>query len=284
MPAMDNSTQPSFLNGQSTAFLSAFDRGLYYGHGLFETLRVCRGEIPLWSLHRARLLADAERLGLTVSSELLEQYRDQLLLAAAAPADGVMKIIITAGEGGRGYAAPDKLVTSYLLQWFPLPENNNYAASGIQLWVSEQRLADSPSLAGIKHLNRLEQVLARAEQAVESYPEGLMLDNNGNVIEAIASNLFCYREGVWFTPVLNRCGVAGVMREYLLANHVVEQCDIILAELTSMDEIFICNSVKGICPVIAIDGVGEWSVGSITQQWQQQLRDDLGWGELVCFG
>ena len=272
-----SNTPQSFFNGQPGDQISAFDRGFYYGHGLFETVRIHNGKLPLWELHLRRLQAGANRLGLAVDKELLTQYMRQCL--ATKVSDGVLKIVLTGGEGGRGYAAPEQLQSNYLLQVFPLSEgSSHYAECGVELWVCEQRLADAPALAGIKHLNRLEQVLARAEQPASVFPEGLMLDNKGNVIEAIAGNLFCYRHGEWLTPKLDRCGVAGVMREYLLQQHSVVQCDIALSELPEMDEVFICNSVRGIWPVTGIKDIGEWSAGSETRQWQQQLAR-----ELTCF-
>ena len=279
---MGNKNHYSFLNGQPAISITAFDRGLFYGQGLFETMRVQRGEIPLWSFHLSRLQNGSARLKLPVDSERIVQYRDQLLLAA--PEDGVLKLVVTAGEGGRGYAAPEKMQLNYLLQWSPLPEQQSevesgVSLSGISLWVCDQRLADSPSLAGMKHLNRLEQVLARAEQPMDRYPEGLMLDSSGSAIEGISSNLFCRHGEKWFTPILNHCGVAGVMREYLISQYPVIQKRISLQELASMDELFVCNAVRGIWPVVSIEGVGHWSIGEGTRQWQRQLQ-----GEFTCFG
>ncbi|MCB1669002.1 MAG: aminodeoxychorismate lyase [Pseudomonadales bacterium] len=268
----------SFLNGKSSAEVSAFSRGLYYGHGVFETVRIANGEAPLWDLHIKRLIKGSERLGLAVADrKLLEQYRDQCL--SLSPAHCVLKIVVMAGSGGRGYAAPPELSTDHLFQSFELPGSSSSGQTGITLWVCQQRLAHAPVLAGMKHLNRLEQILARSEQPVDRYPEGLMLDQGNNVVEAISSNIFCLNNGKWLTPGLGDCGVAGVMREYLISTNPVEEARICLSDLPSMEEVFICNSVKGIQPVVAVENIARWGVGPQTLLWQRQLAR-----EIPCFG
>ncbi len=272
---MNASTRSCFVNGEAASAISVFDRGLHYGHGLFETMRVEHGTIPLWQLHRQRLKTGAVKLGIEVDDLLLEDYLQTAL--RDAPAHSVLKLLVTAGEGDRGYAQSGREQPNYLFQRSKLPSMPEIPA-GIAVWPCQQRLAVNPALAGIKHLNRLEQVLARAEQPVSRFAEGLMLDHDDYLVEGIASNLFCRKGNQWLTPTLDRCGVAGVMREYLLSTHAVIQCRLQLNDLADVDELFLCNAVYGIRPVVSVEGVGDWEVGQQTLEWKQQLGE-----EILCF-
>jgi 4-amino-4-deoxychorismate lyase len=136
----------------------------------------------------------------------------------------------------------------------------------------------------MKHLNRLEQVLARAEWG-EEYPEGLLLDQQGFVIEGVSSNLFCYHEGQWLTPLLTDSGVAGVMREYLMSVLLPElsvpatESRITLEQLVSSEEVFLCNSVVGIWPVVSLADRYRWPLGEHVKSIQQRLKEAL-----PCYG
>ena len=250
-----------FLNGESTNLISVSDRGLCYGHGLFETVRLSDTLMPLWDYHHLRLRKGANSLSISLDDHLLQGYMDQLI--ANCPDNGIVKIMITAGSGSRGYRLSDTN-PNYLCQWFPLPDfPNNYQRCGVTLKLCQHRLASSPQLAGIKHLNRLDQVIARSEWSDE-YEEGLMLDQQGNVIEAVSGNLFFYRDGSWFTPKLDQCGVVGVMRQYIMEElcnvssgslSKIEEANCSLDDLLSADEVFICNSVNGIWPVLSLENL-----------------------------
>ena len=281
--AMNSAEYIGFLNGELACSVSVRDRGFCYGHGLFETIRLANGVAPLWRYHLSRISSGAERLGIAITEQLLDQYYEQLL--EACPDNGVIKIIITAGSGGRGYRSDKDSSPNYLLQWFPLPfDYLEYWQQGIALKLCQHRLPSSPSLAGIKHLNRLDQILARSEWNTD-YPEGLMLDQQGNVVEGVSSNIFYSQNGQWLTPPLDQCGVAGVMRQYLLdellpaLSKPVHVKAISLEALLSVDELFVCNSVMGIWPVVALENRANWVVGEGTQQIQAQLHRALS-----CFG
>jgi 4-amino-4-deoxychorismate lyase len=280
---MSNAEYTCFLNGELADSVSTKDRGFCYGHGLFETLRLVNGVAPLWDLHLSRLKSGAVRLGIVIDDQLLDQYCDQLV--DVCPADGIMKIVITAGNGGRGYRTDVSLLPNYLLQWFPLTAYPfEYSQQGISLKLCRHQLPNAPSLAGIKHLNRMDQVLARAEWG-DDYPEGLMLNQQGHVVEGVSSNLFYRRGEQWCTPRLDQCGVAGVMRQYLLdellpglsISVLIEA--ISLDELLSVDELFLCNSVVGIWPVLSLENHTVWSLGEETRLIQQQLHQVL-----PCYG
>lgn len=280
---MSNSEYIYFLNGEQAGTVSAKDRGLTYGHGLFETVRLANGSLPLLRYHLSRLVSGAGRLGLIINLPLLQQYIDQLLLAS--PDNGIIKIIVTAGSEGRGYACDPPVNPSYILQWFPFVDySSSHRQQGVALKYCEHRLPHSPVLAGVKHLNRLDQVMARAEWK-DNFPEGLMRDYQGNVVEGVSSNLFIFRGGLWLTPCLNQCGVAGVMRQYLMDELLPGNCfqakeeNISVDQLISADEVFVCNSVIGIWPVISLEGRGSWLLGEKTLQIQKNLYEAF-----PCFG
>jgi len=272
------------VDGTWTDSLSVADRGLAYGHGLFETLRLCDGEIPLLGLHLARLAGGAERLGIPLDTQKLRGYLDTLMTRAGG--EGIIKVMLTAGVAGRGYRYDaERGRPSYILQWFPPPDfPAEWARCGVSITVCEHRLSDSPDLAGIKHLNRLDQVLARAEWCDE-FQEGLMMDRQGHLVEATAMNLFCLRDGSWLTPDLRHCGVAGVMRQYLMDSLMpslgwsVSEEVFSLNELVSMDAIFLCNAVAGIWPVHTIKGIGRWEPGDTTATLREALSR-----RLPCYG
>lgn len=152
-----------------------------------------------------------------------------------------------------------------------------YAEQGVHLFPCTTRLSEQPALAGLKHLNRLEQVLARAEWQDSAYAEGLMRDMTGRVVEGVFSNLFIVKAGELLTPSLERCGVAGVMREELLhrasqAGVKTQITDISMERLLGADEIFVCNSLYGVWPVRQFE-TSVWSVGPLTRKLQRLVAD-----------
>ena len=265
----------SWLNGQPAAGLPVHDRGLAYGDGLFETIRVVHGRAALLERHLARLQHGCQRLAIPVDPLLL---REELTRFCAQLGQGVAKLIVTRGPGQRGYAPPHPCEPRRLLIGSPLPVYPaQHAAVGVRLFPCATRLAEQPLLAGLKHLNRLEQVLARAEWQDPGFAEGLMRDTSGRVVEGVFSNLFLVADGQLHTASLQRCGVAGVMRAQIieqaacLAIPLVER-DIAHAELLQADEVFLCNSLYGIWPVTALaDRV--WPVGPLTRKLQAVVAD-----------
>ncbi len=217
----------------------ALDRGLHYGDGLFETLRVVDGVAPLWDWHRERLLAGCARLGLPAPDDA--RLRRVVRAVSRAHRESVVKLIWTAGSGQRGYARPSAMTPRLLASarpWQPLP------AAGLKLRWCATRLALQPALAGIKHLNRLEQVLARAEWN-EDYDEGLMLDMQGRVIAATAANVFVRQGGQWLTPPLDQCGIAGVARRWMLDTVAAGERALSVADIESADALVLTNAVRG---------------------------------------
>ena len=259
------------VDGQDGAQVSAFDRGLGYGDGLFETIRFIGWDAPLWPRHMRRLDEGCRRLGLPSPDP------DLLLAEARAVSrelsDAVVRITLTRGVGARGYRPPARVAPTRIVAAFepPLMVETDYT-DGLRARVCGVRLAHQPLLAGLKHLNRLEQVLARSEWDDPAVAEGLMRDADGAVICATAANLFVVLDGEVATPVLDRCGVAGVARAEILAvlPHVNVRT-ICLEELTGADELFLSSSVRGILPVRELGG-HIFAVGPVTRALQSHWR------------
>jgi len=251
----------SFVDGKPLAALSLNDRGVNYGHGLFETMRLSAGQLPLWHYHRQRLGIGADALGIALDSSCLDRYLQQAL--DAFPANGVLKLLLTGGLGPRGYRQQSQ-ASSYALQYFPLPAAAEPTA--LRLQRCDYALPHNLQLAGIKHLNRLDQVLAAAE--LKDGFEGLLLDVDGNVVEALSSNIFLFDGQDWLTPTLDLCGVAGVMRRLLceeiipsLGQRVVVK-PFALTSVVNAKEVFVCNAVRGLHPVSELKGLARWTLES----------------------
>jgi 4-amino-4-deoxychorismate lyase len=264
----------TLVNGIAAGRIAVDDRGLNYGDGLFETVAWLGGRPRLWHLHYRRLEEGCARLGLAIPEEPL--LRAEMKIVAGDTTAAVIKIILTRGSGGRGYRPPAGAATTRIvrrLDWPRYPEDNQ--PRGVTLRYCDTRLGRNPRLAGIKHLNRLEQVLARAEWDDE-YDEGLMQDESGNVIEGTMSNLFACIEGAIVTPDLSQCGVAGVMRRWVLdtaprLEMPLRTEAVSTFALDTAQELFITNSLIGIWPVRRL-GTREYSVGTVTRRLQDALQ------------
>ncbi|WP_243043130.1 aminodeoxychorismate lyase [Dyella sedimenti] len=260
-----------WMNGAPATTVSVLDRGLSYGDGLFETIRFERGGAPLWPRHMQRLAEGCGRLGLPAPEPA------QLLHEALAVADGlpqaVVRITLTRGQGERGYAPPPLPRPTRIVAAFDAPpmRGEGYAL-GIRTRWCELRLAPQPRLAGIKHLNRLEQVLARAEWRDPAIQEGLLRDPEGHVVSATMANVFAVIGGVLVTPALDRCGVAGVARAEILAASPDAQVRPLREEaLRDASELFLSSSVRGILPVQAVDDT-VYVPGPVTRALQRHWR------------
>lgn len=262
------------VDGQPAASLGLTDRGLAYGDGLFETMRVEQGRIALLEQHLQRLQDGCRRL--LIPFERL-QVQDEITAFATELQQGVCKLILTRGDGQRGYGLPQPAMPRRILQGSPLPQwPLAHAQHGIRLFPCRTRLAIQPLLAGLKHLNRLEQVMARAEWQDDSYAEGMMLDTSGRIIEGVFSNIFFVRDGVLLTPELSGSGVAGIMRGQVLQlagrlGLVVQVGDLYPDELDGMSEVFTCNSLYGIWPVLGYASHC-WTAGPLTRRLQSLIN------------
>ncbi|MEX0941788.1 MAG: aminodeoxychorismate lyase [Pseudomonadales bacterium] len=267
------------VNGHSAGTFPIDDRGLAYGDGVFETIRCINGRPILWAAHLARLQRGCDLLGIKTTgnqTDLMQDLtRDRDTLFAHAPDDAILKLIVTRGQGGNGYAPPLAQLPNRMVSVRAYSPDQAAIQDGIHVSICETRLGINPGLAGVKHLNRLEQVLGAAE-IKEGSGEGLMLDINEQVIEGTRSNVFFVRDGQLITPDLDRCGVHGTLRAWLLATETVEVLRIPVTVLASVEEMFTCNSVYGIYPVTRLSGRGlerQLDIGARTRGLQSRLRE-----------
>lgn len=225
------------------------DRALHYGDGLFETIRVERGVAPLWDWHMQRMAAGCARLRLPCLPE--EQLWQAVAMAVPDESATVVKLIISAGSGPRGYARPRSVVPTLYVQSAPMthPSGNLHAA----IWC-QTRCSVQPQLAGIKHLNRLEQVLARMECTDVGADEGLMLDTTGAVISATTGNLLIRLGTHWLTPPVDRCGIAGVARRWLMQTFGIGESMISMADVGVADCLVVSNAIHGPRQILELDG------------------------------
>jgi len=261
------------VDGAISTEISVADRGLHYGDGLFETLAVKRGQPRFCQSHMDRLGAGCERLQLPVPAQSILLREVQTV--SAAQRNCVVKIIVTRGTSGRGYAPGIPSISRRIVCSYPWPDDpGNLNHVGIRTRICKLRLAVQPALAGIKHLNRLEQVTARAEWSDRTIHEGILLDIEDKVISAISSNIFLVTGDRLLTPRMDRCGVRGVMRAKILKafNTRCDQRRITLDMLPEADEIFVCNAVRGVFPVTRIDH-WEYDCGPVTREVQQWLSE-----------
>ena len=241
------------INGLPSKHINANDRGLMYGDGVFRTLLVRQGNPQHWQQHYDKLQHDCFAIGIICPKiHILEA---DLALLALAELDAVVKITITRGLSTRGYAPSINPVVTRILSSSTLPDYpESNAVQGVQVHLCKLRLSHQPRLAGIKHLNRLENVLAAAEWSDPNIAEGILLDEEGHLIEGTRSNLFIVRDDKLYTPDLSKCGVAGVQRDRVIAyarqhNMVCKVTELTMDDLLSADELFLVNSVVGLWPV-----------------------------------
>ncbi len=265
------------INGRPGTALSPLDRGLAYGDGVFRTLAVRHGVAHCWAKHYRRLSDDCNALAIVCppASVLLADIG----CLCEENESVAVKIIVTRGEGVRGYAVPALAQPNWIVIKSALPAypEQNFS-QGIRVKLCQLRLAMQPRLAGIKHLNRLENVLARMEWVDVQIAEGLLLDEEGRVIECTMSNIFIRRGATLVTPKLDRCGVAGVTRQRIIdlapvlgVDIAVEDLD--LESLLSADEVIVCNSLYGAWQVRNLEHVN-WPAGTLAASLRNRLEAD----------
>lgn len=268
----------SLINGIPADHVSVKDRAFNYGDGLFETIAVHGNQLHYWKEHYQRLLKGCQVLGFDapLETDLLEQIRKLDFDADAS----VLKIVVSRGQGGRGYSTAGIDKTNIIITLYPWPDFvNTYQQQGITVRLCEHRLIINPALAGIKHLNRIDQVLARNEWHNDNIQEGLMLDADGCLLEGISSNLFIRINNQWITAAVKDCAVDGVIRNAVIviaANNKVkiEERKIHQSELSSVQSMFVCNSIWGIVPVTACDSY-RFEIGEHIKQFQMELEWEI---------
>ncbi len=267
------------VNGVKTGMLDALDRGLAYGDGIFRTLLLRDGRVVAWARQYAKIVADCGRLDLPVPAQAALEA--DMACIAADTRDCVVKIIITRGSGVRGYAIAADLIESRTIAISsPMPlYPRDHVEHGIVARVCDLRLARQPALAGVKHLNRLENVLARREWNDAKIAEGILLDAANKVIGGTMSNLFMVRGNTLLTPDLSACGICGVTRERILAagsrlDLKTEIGEFELKDLYSADAVMLCNSVIGVWQIRTLAN-RHWQPHSYVRMIRTLLEQDF---------
>lgn len=274
------------INGAAQDSISVTDRGLQYGDGLFETMAVLNGEIPLWDKHWQRLTSGCIKLAISCPDKdqleheitTLCQHHDNINTERF-----VIKLIVTRGNGQqgngpRGYRFAKDLISTRILSTYPWPDHpEEYKTKGVSVRYCSTTLSENKTLAGVKHLNRLEQVLARNEWG-DDFQEGLMLNMKGHVVDGTMSNLFMVKDNQLLTPELSTSGVAGVMRQTIIElaqklSITVKEKNIFQSDLEQADEVFLTNSLFGIWPVKMLTDIQFKLVGNITRRLQNELSE-----------
>ncbi|RUO77616.1 aminodeoxychorismate lyase [Idiomarina seosinensis] len=239
-----------WANGEQQA--DGLDRGLQFGDGHFTTVRVNQGKPLWWEYHIQRLAhANKQLLLPTFDRDQVEQYIQQAVVGDESCA---VKIIVTRGTGGRGYTAPAAANPCIYLVKSPLPKIETSLQNVV---TAEIQLGQQPRLAGLKTLNRLEQVLLASERQQREVDDLLVLDQQNSIIEACQGNLFWQTNKGWFTPKLEKCGVDGVARQVILANQwlgSVTQSEFTIADIEAAETVFVCNSLRGAVPIKRLNG------------------------------
>lgn len=263
------------VNGEAGAAISPHDRGLSYGDGVFRTLKV-RAGIPIWwKDHYAKLARDCAALTIACPEQAL--LLGEVKTVAREDANVVVKITVTRGPGTRGYAPPDALSPTRIVAAAPLPDYAEQAVHGVSVRWCALRLARQVELAGVKHLNRLENVLARREWRDPAISEGLLCDDTGAVIGGTMTNIFVMRDSQLLTPDLSLSGIDGVTRSRViraaqLQGIALRICRLEPADILAADEVFLGNSIAGLWRVAQLED-RRWISANWTEQFERWIHE-----------
>lgn len=252
-----------WVNGTLQEWLAVSDRAVQFGDGCFTTARVRDGQIDWLPQHLQRLQQGAERL--LIDAVDWSALQAEMTDAARQQGEGVLKAMITRGVGGRGYSAAGCLQPTRIVSLAAYPAHyHRLRESGARLALSPVRLAQNPLLAGIKHLNRLEQVLIRTQLEQTGADEALVLDTAGKLVECCAANIFWRAGQQVFTPLLSQSGVNGIMRQHIIQlleqqGYQWQELSVEMSVLSRADEVLICNALMPVLPVYQIE---EWRYSS----------------------
>ena len=272
----------TWIDGVRAEALPLPDRALAFGDGLFETLLLHHGDPLFAELHMQRLQRGLQVL---VFPDCLATASEQLQVAAGAVRKlgwpwAALRLTISRGTGPRGYAPPVATKPRVIISASELSNDCQQMAAAATLSLATVRWPTQPVLAGLKHLNRLEQVLAAAECRAAGTDEAVMLDQSGQVVSVVAGNLFLLHEERLQTPVLRDCGIAGTRRRLVIEQWAtalglpVQESTLSLQDLESADEVFYCNSLKGLRPVASF-GQRHWSSHTVCQALFEQYQRGL---------
>jgi 4-amino-4-deoxychorismate lyase len=265
------------VNGKPASEVSVLDRGLQFGEGVFETIACLEGRARFLPLHLERLEFGCERLGIRPPG--LEEASAEILGLVSGIERAIVKLLVTGGEAlARGYARSGSETATRITIRYPWPHDDpTQLHDGVMARTLTLRLGENPRLAGLKHCNRLEQILARTELANDPHlAEGILFSSSGNLVSGTMSNVFLVRESCLLTPRIDQCGVAGVMRRVVLreARRVgipTRECELRAENLAAADEVFLTNARIGIWPVRSVDA-RVLTPGPVTRHLQTVLQ------------
>lgn len=260
----------TLINGQAGDCLPVSDRGLLYGDGLFETILFHNGRAPLWDLHMERLGHGCRVLGIKEQDSGI--LAEEAKRVAGAAGHAIVRITVTRGSGGYAYRPPDRQVPVRIAQCRAPPADlEDQQREGIRLISSGFPLSASPVLAGLKHLNRLEQVLIARECRVAGVDEALVYAADGRLAEALSANVVLVMDGRLYTPLPGTGGVHGVGLAWLRreAGSLLEERNLVREDVARAEEMLVINSVCGIRPVIMLDE-RRLAAGPVTRHWQEK--------------
>ena len=264
------------VDGSAASSVDGGDRGLAYGDGLFETLAMIDGRVLALDKHLERFEQDATRLGLRAPPRAT--VLDDIRRLTTGHDRGVLKLILTRGSGGRGYRSPVPPHERRILSLHPWPQIVE-PQSGLRAFICGHPLSSNPLTAGIKHLNRLDQVLASHHWPADDPFEGLMLDPDGGLVEGTRSNVFLVRDRTLMTPLLDRAGVAGIVRAALIAlapahGLTVDVRRIAVAEIDQAEELFVTNSIIGVRSIaqVTTDRSRSFTTHAVADRFAVALR------------
>ena len=285
---MSSSPQLAMVNDVFVDHLSVTDRGLAFGDGLFETMRFAVGRIPLLEYHLDRLELGCRALAIPLSRPLVKSSLAKFVAAISDPGPSIVKLIVTRGSGGQGCRPRSTQFSSPTLVWqnLLLTDTTALSRAGVTLQLCRVPIFSNPYLAGIKHLNRLNYVMAALDLPENPEVQGLLTDEKGNILESLHHNVFFVKSDLLMTPRLDAAGVKGVLRRVILEQLapvfglVVREGEFVLDEPLRADEVFLTNGVRGIWPVKELSTV-RWSApGPITAQLQSRIEGIFATGNI----
>jgi 4-amino-4-deoxychorismate lyase len=261
-----------WINGKPADSVALADRSFQYGDGCFTTMLTINGRIQNWSLHTERMQACLDLLDIRAPD--WNEVERWLQHAASPDKHAGLKLHISRGEGGRGYSPVGAESPTVTISQFSFPSHYyQWRKDGIELGICQHKMGLNPLLAGHKHNNRLEQVLLRSEVDQMGVQDGIVCDIQGHVVETTMANLFWVKGKTLYTPGMDMCGVAGVVRRTVIQDAPSMGLKVLIGEfeldhLDNADEVFITNSVLGVAPVISI-GSKRYTIGPVTRKIQE---------------
>ena len=283
---MDNYV--SLINGKFLKTVSVLDRGLSYGHGLFETMswrhlrELDSFGVEFWNRHLKRLSASSLKMKIKMpSKEILNNYKDKIIKKSINLGfnEGVLKIIITRGVGGRGYKYEKDIEPTIIFLSFPKVRiDESFFKKGVNLRFCKSPIFVNHQLSGIKHLNRIDSVMARSEWQNKEFFDGVLLDDSKNIIDGTMTNIFFSKNNILYTPDLKKSGINGIMRQVVIEKskiffNSVHEIQINKKNLKLYDEMFITNSIIKILPVKKLEKK-EFSISQSTRNLINHFSED----------